>query len=154
MDYIFFADIPYFLRFIFMILQSLAVFLFIFYFSEIRFTIKLLVSISAVKTLLKNWYQTSFEIDFISVVFLNLLVNIFLVYAFTKVFNYKVVITATLTSLVLLITIPTVTLYIVHNYPSIQAHVAWFIARLPQSIILALIVLWAHRTKFLRESTL
>lgn len=145
----FFAEIPFSLRFIFMILQSLAVFLFIFFFSEIKASCKLLFAIATVKIILKNWYESTFMLDFISAVFLNIVVNILLVYAFTRICNYKVIITAALASIVLLITVPTVTLLLVKYYPNTHPHIVWFIARLPQFAILNLIVLWAYRTKFM-----
>lgn len=149
---IFFAEIPGSLRFIFMALQSLAVFLFVFYFSEIKASLKLLFAISLAKIILKNWYESTFVLDFISALFLNIVVNILLVLAFTRIYNYKVVITATLASIVLLITLPSVTLWLIKYYPSTHPHIVWFIARLPQFAILNLIVLWAYRTDFMHYS--
>ncbi|MEG6523224.1 hypothetical protein [Desulfotomaculum sp. 1211_IL3151] len=146
---IFFAEIPWSLRYTFMVLQSLSVFLFVFYFSDIKYTTKLLLTIVVAKIVVKDWVQSSFVIDFLEAIFINLLINIFLVFAFTRVFNCRVIITTTLTSIVLLITIPSVTILLVDNYPATHPHIVWFLARVPQVLILNFIVLWDYKTKFI-----
>lgn len=146
---IFFAEIPWSLRYTFMVLQSFSVFLFVFYFSEIKYSTKLLLAIVLAKIVVKDWLQSSFVMDFLEAIFINLLINIVLIFAFTRVFNYRVIITTTLTTIVLLITIPSVTVFLVDNYPATHPHLVWFLARLPQVIILNFIVLWAHKTNFI-----
>ncbi|GAB6179814.1 hypothetical protein JCM14036_11330 [Desulfotomaculum defluvii] len=146
---IFFAEIPWSLRYTFMVLQAFSVFLFVLYFSEIKFSMKLLLALVLTKIVIKDLYQSNFVMDFMGAVFINLVVNIILVFAFTKVLNYKVIISTVLTSIVLLITIPSVTIFLVDNYPTTHPHLIWFFARMPQVIILNFIVLWAHKTKFM-----
>lgn len=151
MEQIFFAEIPLVLKIIITGLQSLSLFWFIFYFCEIKFSFKLLFSISLAKILFENWFLSSYVFDFFSVIFINLAVNIIIVYIFTRVFNYKVVIAATLTAIILLITVPTVTMFLISYYPSTHPHIVWFIARIPQIIILNFIVIWAQKTSFMRK---